>query len=235
MAIGRALLASPRILLMDEPLAALDTARKAEVLPFIAGLARRFGIPILYVSHAMDEVLRLADTLVLMDQGHVAAAGPAEDPLSRADLRHLTGHGDAGAVVRAEVAGHDEENGLTRLDFAGGPLLVGRVDLPPGAKVRLRIHARDVAIAVEPPGRISVRNVLPCRVVSVNPAADHMVDVRLDCQGATIWSRVTRLSQQALDLTPGMEVFALLKSVTVARGDVAGRVNGGGVHGGRPR
>jgi molybdate transport system ATP-binding protein len=221
-AIGRALLASPRILLMDEPLAALDAGRKAEVLPFIARMAQRFAIPILYVSHAMDEVLRLADTLVLMENGRAAAFGPTEDLLSRADLRHLTGHGEAGAVVRAVVSHHDESHGITALSFAGGPLLVGRVDLPPGAAVRLRIHARDVAIATEAPRNISVRNVIPGRVISVTAAAGHAVDVMLECNGAVIWSQITALAQSHLHLAPGMPAFALLKAVTVTRGDIAG-------------
>ena len=162
-AIGRALLASPRILLMDEPLAALDTARKAEILPFIAGLSKRFAIPILYVSHSMDEVLRLADTLVLMDHGRAAAVGGVEELLARPDLRALTGRYEAGAVIRATVAGHDPSYGVTRLAFSGGTLLVATSDLPAGAEVRVRIHARDVAIAIEAPTRTSIRNMLPAR------------------------------------------------------------------------
>ncbi len=222
-AIGRALLASPRILLMDEPLASLDAGRKAELLPFIADLARRFTIPILYVSHAMDEVLRLADTLVLMANGRAVASGPTEEILSRADLRHLTGHGEAGAVIRATVSHHIDEFGVTALGFSGGTLLTGRVELPPGASVRVRIHARDVALATDAPGRLSVRNVLAGRVLSVTATADHQVDVMLDCGGAVIWSRITALAQSQLCLEPGMNAFALLKAVTVTGGDIAGR------------
>jgi molybdate transport system ATP-binding protein len=222
-AIGRALLAAPRILLMDEPLAALDAARKAELLPFIADLGRRFAIPVLYVSHAMDEVLRLADTLVLMEDGRAAAFGPVEDLLARADLAHLTGLGEAGAVVRATVERHDDAHGITALSFAGGTLLVGRLDLPPGASVRLRVRARDVALAIEPPGRISVRNVLEGRVVSVTAGAGHVADVMLDCGGTLIWSQITALAQSQLRLAPGMRAYALVKAVTIARGDVANR------------
>ncbi len=220
-AIGRALLASPRILLMDEPLAALDMGRKDELLAFIAGMAGRFAMPILYVSHAVDEVLRLADTLVLMEAGRVAASGPVEDILSRADLRHLTGRGEAGAVIRAEVRGHDPGCGITALAFAGGTLLAGPVDLPVGAAVRVRIHARDVALALVPPTDISVRNILEGRVVSVTPAAGHVVDVMLDCGGAVIWSQITALAQSQLKLVPGGRAFALLKAVTVSRSDIA--------------
>ena len=223
-AIGRALLASPRILLMDEPLAALDGARKAEVLPFIAALSRRFAIPILYVSHSMDEVLTLADTLVLMDQGHAAAAGPAEEVLSRTDLRHLTGRWDAGAVIRARVAGHDENTGITRLSFSGGSLLMARNHLPVGAEVRVRVHASDIAIAVDaPPWRVSIRNVLPAVVRSVTPVEGHMIDVVLDCGGTNLWAQITSHAQAELALAPGMAVHALIKAVTMARGEVAQR------------
>lgn len=222
-AIGRALLASPRILLMDEPLASLDATRKAEVLPFIAGLARRFALPILYVSHAMEEVLRLADTLVLMEGGRVAAAGTPEELLARADLRHLTGAGEAGVVVAARVGGSDEEHGVTRLEIAGGVLIAGITGLAPGTPVRVRIHARDVALAIDPPGRISVRNVLPGRIVSMTEAENHRLDVFIDCGGSLIWSQITTLAQSELRLAPGMAAFALVKAVTIAGSDVAGR------------
>jgi len=225
-AIGRALLASPRILLMDEPLAALDSSRKDEVLPFIADLARRFSIPILYVSHAMDEVLRLADTLVLMENGQVAAAGPAEDILSRAELRPITGHGETGSVIRARVEGHDDRHGLSVLGFEDGRITVGRLDLLPGSSVRLRVHARDVAISLDPPGRVSVRNILPCTVTQVLPVEGEMVDVRLALGAVSIWSRITTLAQEQLALAPGQPAYALLKTVTVARRDIAGRPNG---------
>ncbi len=229
-AIGRALLASPRILLMDEPLAALDGARKDEVLPFIAQLSRQFAIPILYVSHAMDEVLRLADTLVLMDAGRAAAIGTVEDLLARVDLRPLTGHGEAGAVVAATIAGHDAATGITRLNFAGGPLVVGQMDLPVGTRVRVRIHARDVAIAIDPPSRISVRNILPAVVVrSVAPVDGHMVDVVLDCGGCPLWAQITADGQAHLGLEPGMRVHALVKAATIARADIAGHPNPGGL------
>lgn len=220
-AIGRALLASPRILLMDEPLAALDSARKAELLPFIAQLSRQFAIPILYVSHSMDEVLRLADTLVLMDEGRAKAVGGVEDLLSRTELRPLTGRYEAGAVIRATVAGHDSTYGITRLAFAGGTLQVAKADLAVGTGVRLRIHARDVSIAIDAPTRISMRNVLPAVVTSVREAEDWLVDVVLDCGGTHIWAQITVGAQASLDLRPGMRVHALIKALTVARGDLA--------------
>lgn len=220
-AIGRALLASPRILLMDEPLAALDSSRKAELLPFIAKLSRQFSIPILYVSHSMDEVLRLADTLVLMDDGRACAVGPVEELLSRTDLRPLTGRYEAGAVIRATVAGHDATYGNTVLAFAGGTLLVSKSELAVGTNVRVRIHARDVAIAIDTPSRISMRNVLPAQVKSITPAEDWLVDVILDCGGTDIWAQITAGAQASLALRPGMHVNMLVKAVTITRGDLA--------------
>ena len=220
-AIGRALLASPRILLMDEPLAALDGSRKAELLPFIARLSRQFAIPILYVSHSMDEVLRLADTLVLMDEGQAKAVGPVESLMARTDLRPLTGRYEAGAVIRATVAGHDATYGITRLDFSGGVLQVAKTDLPVGTAVRLRIHARDVSIAIDPPSRISMRNVLPAQVKSVSAAEGWLVDVVLDCGGTDIWAQITAAAQANLCLRPGMRAVALIKALTIARGDMA--------------
>ncbi|CAA7615256.1 molybdenum ABC transporter ATP-binding protein [Magnetospirillum sp. UT-4] len=222
-AIGRALLASPQVLLMDEPLAALDTQRKAELLPFIAQLSRRFQVPILYVSHAMDEVLRLADTLVLMDGGRAAAVGPVEDLLSNPDLRPLTGRYDAGAVITATVAGHDSAYGISRLAFSGGTLVVARCDQAVGTTVRVRVHARDIAIAVEAPARVSVRNVLPAVVRSAGLAEGHLVDVMLDCGGTSLWAQITAHAQAQLQLVKGMRVHALIKAVTISRGDVAGR------------
>lgn len=225
--IARALAVGPEILLMDEPLAALDSHRKAEVLPFIAALSRRFAIPILYVSHAMDEVLRLADTLVLMDEGRAAAVGGVEELLSRPDLRPLTGRYEAGAVIRAVVAGHQPEYGITHLSFAGGTLTVAQADVALGGSVRVRIHARDVAIALDAPDRISTRNILPATIRSMEERQDHLVDVVLDCGGVALWSQITTLAQSRLSLEPGMAVHALVKAVTIAGGDVADRHEGG--------
>ncbi|MBF0094737.1 MAG: molybdenum ABC transporter ATP-binding protein, partial [Alphaproteobacteria bacterium] len=235
-AIGRALLAAPRILLMDEPLASLDAARKAEVLPFIADLARRVSIPILYVSHAMDEVLRLADTLALIDEGRVAAVGPVEDLLSRPELRPLTGRFEAGSVVRATVAAHDPLHGVTRLTFAGGTLVCALLDHGTGGPdigghgigtvVRVRVHARDIAIALDPPTRISVRNILPATVTHIAPAHGdgRTIDVLLDCGGCPLWAQITELAQADLGLAPGMPVHCLVKAVTISSpGDATGK------------
>ncbi len=225
-AIGRALLASPRILLMDEPLAALDSQRKSELLPFIGKLSKVFSIPILYVSHSMDEVLKLADTLVLMDDGKAAAVGEVEDLLSRPNLQSLTGRYEAGSVIRATVLGHDVAHGTTRLGFDGGSLITPKLDSNVGAQMRVRIHARNVSIALgNQVGVTSICNSLPAIVQSVTPADDQgwAFDVIVRSGGISLWSQVTAHSQQTLKLEPGVQVTAMVKAVTIARGDVAER------------
>src|SRR3954469_16902882 len=150
-AIGRALLASPRLLLMDEPLAALDAARKSEILPYIERLRRETGLPIVYVSHAIDEVARLADHVAVMSEGRIAAFGPVEEVMSRLDLRPMTGRYEAGSVINASVAAHDTLYGLTELRFAGGSITVPGTDLALGSSVRVRIRDRDVSVARDKP------------------------------------------------------------------------------------
>lgn len=220
-AIGRALLANPRLLLMDEPLASLDLAHRAEILPFIEELRDRLHIPIIYVSHAMEEVVRLADTLVLMSEGRVAAVGAVEDLTSRLDLRPLTERFEAGAVIRASVAGNDLVFGLTELGFAGGRLRVPHLGLPLGTPVRARIRARDVALALERPRGLSILNVFAGRVVEIAADQGPMVDVRLDIgkpdRPVALWARITRRSTHDLQLEVGKPIHALVKSVALDR------------------
>lgn len=216
-AIGRALLTSPALLLMDEPLASLDGARKAEVLPFIARLSREFSIPILYVSHALEEILNLADAMVVLDSGRAVAMGGIEDLMSRSDLQRLTGYNDCGAVISTVVELQDEAAGLTHLRFSGGVLKVPRFDAPRGGKVRVRIEARNVAVAMSPPERISVQNILRGRVEEIMAGNGSLVDIRLDI-GCPLLARITPQARQDLDLKPGQQVFALIKSVAVSRG-----------------
>ena len=191
-AIGRALLANPCLLLMDEPVASLDNRRKNEILPFIEHLAEEFSIPIIYVSHSAEEIVRLADTLVLLSGGKVAAVGPVETLMSRMDLRPLTGRYEAGAVIAGRVSGVDEEFGLTHLSFPGGVLRVPLSDLEPGAELRVRIRARDVTLAnVEPVG-ISTLNAFAGTIVEMDQGrTGALVDVKLDI-GVPLWARVTR-------------------------------------------
>lgn len=212
-ALGRALLARPRLLLMDEPLAALDTPRKAELLPFIARLRSAARIPILYVTHALDEVDALADRLVLLEAGRVIAEGPVEDLAARADLPLATRR-DAGALVACTVLAHDPAQGMTRLGFAGGELMTPLLTEAPGTRLRLRIRARDVAVALRPPEDVSIHNILPCRLAAILPAATPQeVFLRLDCGGAVLLARVLREAVGRLGLTCGMALFALVKSI----------------------
>ena len=216
-ALGRALLANPRLLLMDEPLAGLDQARKDEVLRFIERLRDELTIPIVYVSHAMPEIVRLADTMILMSEGRVEAVGPLDELTSRLDLRPLTGRYEAGAVVEARVVGQDEAFALTELSFAGGRLLVPRLDLAIGTELRLRIRARDVALALERPKGTSILNALACVVRDIGAEEGPQVDLRLDAGGAALWARVTRRSLHELGLVPGSPVYALIKAVAIDR------------------
>ncbi len=225
-AIGRALLANPRLLLMDEPLASLDAPRRHEILSFIEALRARFPIPIVYVSHAMEEVIRLADTLVLVSDGRIAATGAVEDLLSRLDLRPLTGRYEAGAVIAARVAGGDPAFGLTYLAFPGGVLRVSHLDLPEGTVVRVRVRARDVSLSLARPADISVLNMFEGTVAEIgaNPddAEGPQLDVRLDI-GVPLWARITRRSAHDLGIAPGRRVYALVKSVAIDRQSVGYR------------
>ena len=224
-ALGRALLANPRLLLMDEPLAALDQPRKEEILPFIEQLKSELALPIVYVSHSMAEITRLADTLVLMSNGQVEAVGPLEELTARLDLRPLTGRYEAGAVVSATVAGQDKMFGLTELRFSGGRLRVPHLNLPLGQELRVRIRARDVSIALTPPENISILNVIPCIIQAIGEEKSPQVDLQLDAGGAPIWARITARSRAALGLAVGQRVYALVKSIAID-GQSLGRRDG---------
>ncbi len=214
-AIGRALLSEPRLLLMDEPLAALDAARKSEIMRHIERLRDEVGVPIVYVSHALDEVARLADHMVLLADGGVIATGSAVDIMSRPDLSPHTGRHEAGALIEARVEGHDDF-GLTALAFPGGVLRVSGLDLLTGTAVRARIRARDVAIATSPPQDLSILNVFYGRIAEMIPSGAAAMDLQLDV-GVKLWARITARSAHELSLAPGREVYALVKSVAIDR------------------
>ena len=215
-AIGRALLSSPRLLLMDEPLAALDEARKAEILPYIERLRDEAGVPIVYVSHAVSEVARLAATVVLLAGGRVVATGDAVAVLGRLDLMPAAGGREGGAVLEATVARHDDRYDLTILACAGGEVVVPRLDRPPGSPARLRIQARDVMIATAEPHGISAQNVLRGQVAEIGQPSGGGVDIRLDCGGQVLLASLTRRAVDQLDLHPGLAVFAVVKTVALA-------------------
>jgi molybdate transport system ATP-binding protein len=214
-AIGRALLTSPSLLLMDEPLAALDTASKQEIFPYLERLHGELDIPVLYVSHALDEVARLADNMVLLEQGRVIASGTLGETLSRLDLP--TAHqDDAGSVIDAKVAEHDETYHLTRLDFSGGSLWVSKVGRATGAMVRARVLARDVSVAIEAPHGTSITNILAARIVEIRDEGPDRVSLRLAVGDShMLLSRITRRSRDLLGLAIDTQVYAQVKSVAL--------------------
>jgi molybdate transport system ATP-binding protein len=216
-AIGRALLANPRLLLMDEPLASLDAARKDEILPYLERLRDHADVPIVYVSHAAAEVARLATTIVLIADGRVHAVGPVGEIMGRAGQYPLAGGFEAGAVLAVTVAAHDPGWGLTELAGGFGRLTVPRLDLPLGSPLRVRIRARDVILATERPSGISALNVLSGTVEALVPTGEEALEVQLRLGGERLLARITRRSRDTLGLVPGRPVFALVKTVAIDR------------------
>ena len=212
-AIARALLTSPRLMLMDEPLSSLDAARKREILPHIERLPQTFGVPVLYVTHNVDEVARLANEVVLLAAGRVVAHGPVGEIFERSDLSALTGGLEAGVVVRARVLAH--ENGVATLAWGAQQLRVPMAAAKIGALHPLRIHARDVAVATVRPERLSIRNVLGARILAIEESHNMNVELLLDVDGKHLRARITRDALDELDLTVGREVYALVKSVAL--------------------
>ncbi|WP_370282995.1 molybdenum ABC transporter ATP-binding protein [Pseudooceanicola sp.] len=221
-AVGRALLSAPRMLLMDEPLAALDAERKAEILPYLERLRDEMRLPILYVSHALDEVARLATTVVLLAEGRVVRAGPAEALFADPDLAPRVGLREAGALLTGEVVAHHPD-GLSELRVSGGTLLLPRVQAAEGQRLRVRIEAQDVILSRHRPEGLSALNILPAVVVALKQGEGPGVIAQLRAGEDVILARLTRRSAEALDLAPGRSCHAIVKSVAVARGDI-GRV-----------
>ena len=214
-AIARALATSPRILLMDEPLAALDLKRKNEILPYLERLHDELEIPIVYVSHAPDEVARLADHLVVVEQGRVLASGPLSDTLARLDLPIRLGE-DTGVVLEGEIAEIDADWHLARVAFGGGSLWVRDNHVPVGQQVRVRVLARDVSLALDTHPDSSILNILPARVEQLaDDTHPGLTLVRLNVGGAPLVARVTRRSAAKLQLFPGQSVWAQIKAVAL--------------------
>ncbi len=216
-AIARALLTSPRLLLLDEPLAALDPQRKAEILPYLERLHDELEIPVLYVSHSPDEVARLADHLVLLDNGQVKACGPVDELLARLDLP-MAHSEDAGVVVQARVSGHDAHYQLLSLAFPDSPigLRIAHAPVASGKLLRVKVQARDVSLSLEQPQHSSILNLLPVTVHS-QQAADNPahVLVRLDMHGTPLLARITRYSRDQLGLHDGQQLWAQIKSAAL--------------------
>lgn len=214
-ALGRALLASPRLLLMDEPLAALDQRSRADILPFLERIIEQFAIPTVYVSHSMAEVARLADHMLLLEQGRLLASGPVAEVLTRVDLPLAHGE-DACAVLDATVVGEDAAHHLIELDCGGVRLWSSRSQHGGAGRARLRIAARDVALARQPPQDSSVLNCAAVDIVELAPDPDpaHLL-VHLRLAGQPLLARITRRSSEQLGLAPGQRVHALIKAVAV--------------------
>ncbi len=213
-AIARALAVSPRLLLMDEPLAAVDVERRQEILPWLEALHRELDIPVIHVSHSPEEVARLADHLVLMRQGRVVATGDVHELFTRLDLPLALAQ-DAASVIEATVSGHDEEYRLTLLEFGGGRLIMSRQPVAIGSPVRLRLAARDVSLTLERQQGTSILNILPAVVDEISLDDDAQVTVRALAEGVPLLARITRKSALELGLQPGMQVFAQIKGIAL--------------------
>lgn len=216
-AIARALLCSPQLLLMDEPLANLDLDSRAEILPYLEQLHDRLDVPIIYVSHSPAEVAQLADHMVLLENGRVSAHGSLNDILTRTDLLPAQ-QDEASAVIEGHVVEHHLEFLLTQIAVPGGHLAVAYRDLAKHHKVRVRILARDVSIALEPPRRTSITNILPARIIDITITENSaQALLQLDLGGAVILARITRRSVAMLDLKPTMIIYAQIKSIALMR------------------
>ena len=212
--IARALACRPGLLLLDEPMSGLDQGRKQEVLPYIAALPETTGIPIVYVSHIVNEVAQLADHMVMLQRGQVLASGKAEQLLTRFDLP-LAHDRQSAALIQTEVLRHDEKYHLSYLGFGGGELAVERINLSRGTRVRVQLAARDVSIALQQPSSSSILNVLQAEIVEFEVEASGQVLVKTDCNGVQLLARITQRSVDQLRLRKGQSVYLQIKSVAV--------------------
>lgn len=221
-ALGRALLSNPRLMLMDEPLASLDEKRKGDILPYIERLPRVFGVPTIYVTHNIAEVTRLADRMLLLSEGRVAAQGGVGEVLQRLDLSPDTGRFEAGAILPATVIGHDDTYQLTLLEHAGQKIEAPRADLPVGTHARLRVRARDVMLATQHPSGISARNILSgiVREIVEEPHTAY-AETLVSIGEASLRARITRKTVAELGLAPGTPIYAIVKAVTFDRKSLA--------------
>lgn len=214
-AIARALLAQPELMLMDEPLASLDAPRKAEILHYIERLRDEYPMPVLFVSHSVDEMVRVADHLLLLSEGRVVACGPFLEMVADTGLQPHLGRFEAGSVIECTVVSHDEHFELSTLAFGGGSLRVPRLALPLGTRLRARLRARDVALATREPQELSITNRVHGRIVDLVQREGPYLDVVVDASGTRLLALVTRESCQRLGLAIGTPVVALIKAVAL--------------------
>ena len=213
-AIARALATSPKLLLMDEPLSALDMMRKQEIMPYLESLHDELNIPILYVSHSPGEIARLADHLIIMEDGKISAAGKVTELFTRLDLP-LAHDDKASAIIEAQVAEHDNEFNLTYLDFPGGRFTVSHKPLPINHSIRLRVIARDVSLTLEHQSHTSILNIFPAIIKEISVENESQLMVSLSLNGTPLLCRLTRKSASLLDLSIGKSVYAQVKSVAL--------------------
>lgn len=218
-AIGRALLSYPRLLLLDEPLAALDDPRKAEILPYLERIRSASDIPILYVSHSVAEVARLATSVVALHDGKVIQSGPAATVLSDPEIVPALGVRQMGALLTGRIIAHHDD-GLSELALSQGTLLLPRVAAEYGAQIRVRIAAQDVVLALNEPRDLSALNTLPATIQALRQGDGPGVVVQLRCGDDVVLARVTRRSAESLGLHAGLSVYAIIKSVSIAQADV---------------
>lgn len=222
-AIGRALLSAPEMLLMDEPLASLDMQLRKEILPFIERLTHDLDVPAIYVTHNIGEIVRLADEIILINEGCVTTFGLVEEITARLDLAPFFDSNNAGSIMKANVISHDYNNLLTELDIGGNNIWIPLIDSKLNTEVRLRIRAKDVSVATIPPHATSVLNVIPGKIMEIGERYGSQINLKLDI-GASLWSTITYKSLVDLDINQGDKVFALIKSVAVDRQSIGGRL-----------
>jgi molybdate transport system ATP-binding protein len=215
-AIGRALLTAPDILLMDEPLAALDLPRKRELLPYLQKLAKQVDIPLLYVSHSLDEILQLADRVLVLDNGQVKATGTLEEVWSSSALRPWLPRSEQSTVLRVQVLEQHPDYAMTALSLGDQHIWVSRIEAPQKTPLRIRIQSSDVSLTLQPPLNSTIRNVLPAQVSELIEVDNQQVEVKLRIGASELWARITPWARDELAIKPGMWLFAQIKSVSIS-------------------
>lgn len=213
-AIGRALLTAPELLLLDEPLASLDIPRKRELLPYLQRLAKEINIPMLYVSHSLDEILHLADKVMVLESGEVKAFGNLEDVWGSRVMNPWLPQDQQSSVLKASVLEHHPHYAMTALALGDQHLWVNKLDSPLQTAVRIRVQATDVSLVLQPPTNTSIRNILRAKVVEIFDA-DGQVEVQLDVGGRSLWARISPWARDELNIKPGQWLYAQIKSVSI--------------------